>query len=407
MDRSTVLKLKRQRGYPRFVAAATLARVADEMFPVAAVLLVLDRTGSAAYAGALVAAITFPSLASAPLLGAWLDLRGRRRRLMLADQAIGAVALVAIAALTGEVPAGVVIAIAICAGVTWPLSFGGFTSLIPTLVDEELLDSANALEATSFNLALIAGPALAGVIAAVWTPATALYVEAGLTLAALVLIAGLRALDQAPTRAAGSIWEVARDGLQTLATVPPLRGVTAAGAISLMGLGLLTVAFPFFCVEELGVHQNAAGHLWAAFALGSTVGAIALSGLQRTWRPERVVVASLAVFGALMLFWPLATSLGSALVLVAIAALADGPGLAATFSVRQQHAPPDLQGQVFTTSAGMKIGAFALGSALAGPIVVEAGASGAVAIAALVQLFAALAGAAAMRERRTAALEPG
>src|SRR3954462_8396549 len=101
------------------------------MFSVGVVLLVLQRTGSATFAGAIVAAITLPSLVTAPLLGAWLDLRGRRRRLMLADQAIGAVVLVAIALLTGHAPALVVIGLAVLAGITWPLSFGGFTSLIP------------------------------------------------------------------------------------------------------------------------------------------------------------------------------------------------------------------------------------------------------------------------------------
>ena len=56
------------------------------MFSVGVVLLVLDRTGSAGLAGLAVAAITLPSLISGPLLGAWLDLTGRRRALMVLDQ---------------------------------------------------------------------------------------------------------------------------------------------------------------------------------------------------------------------------------------------------------------------------------------------------------------------------------
>ena len=64
------------------------------------------------------------------------------------------------------------------AGITWPLSFGGFTSLIPVIVPDELLAQANALEATSFNLAIIAGPALAGTISAIWGPAASLLTGA-------------------------------------------------------------------------------------------------------------------------------------------------------------------------------------------------------------------------------------
>ena len=60
--------------------------------------------------------------------------------------------------------------VALVAGITWPLSFGGFTSLIPVIVPDKLLAQANALEATSFNLAIIAGPALAGTISAISGP---------------------------------------------------------------------------------------------------------------------------------------------------------------------------------------------------------------------------------------------
>src|SRR4051794_41970139 len=97
-------RLAREPGYPRFVAAATFARVADEMFSVGVVLLVLERTGSAALAGALVAAITLPSLFTAPLLGAWLDLRGRGKALMMLDQAVASVAPVAVALFVGNGP---------------------------------------------------------------------------------------------------------------------------------------------------------------------------------------------------------------------------------------------------------------------------------------------------------------
>ena len=46
MDRTSIIGLRGQPGYPRFLSAATLARVADEMFSVGVVLLVLERTDS-------------------------------------------------------------------------------------------------------------------------------------------------------------------------------------------------------------------------------------------------------------------------------------------------------------------------------------------------------------------------
>src|SRR5918999_3650521 len=196
MDLAGLRALRRAHGYPTFYSAATLARVADEMFSVAAVLLVLDRTGSASLAGVTVACVTLPSLVTGPLLGAWLDLRGRRRRLMVADQLLAAACVTGIALLAGNGPDLLLPVLALVAGLTWPLSFGGFTSLIPVIVPENLLTRANALEAASFNVALITGPALAGTISGLWDPAASLLIEAALTLAALGLILLVPKMDR-------------------------------------------------------------------------------------------------------------------------------------------------------------------------------------------------------------------
>lgn len=67
----------------RYALAATLARLSDEMVGVSVVLLVLDRTGSAALAGAAVAGYTLPAVLTGPLLGAWLS-GARQPRLALA-----------------------------------------------------------------------------------------------------------------------------------------------------------------------------------------------------------------------------------------------------------------------------------------------------------------------------------
>jgi predicted MFS family arabinose efflux permease len=284
------------------------------------------------------------------------------------------------------------VAIAFLAGLMWPLSFGGYTSLIPVIVPESLLPRANAIEASSFNVALIAGPLLAGAIAALAGPEATVLTEAGLTALTLVLLVGFDRLDSGPVREGASLMQVVRDGLRSLVAVPQLLGTTVSGALNLIGAGFLTVAFPFFCVEHLGVERTASGALWAAFAVGSTVGALGLVRLQRRYQPHHIVIGSLLAFGLLMLSWPLAESLPVALALVAIASVADGPGLAATFAVRQDWAPRDLQGQIFTTAAGLKVGAFALGAAVAGPLVTGIGSSGALIASALTSFVGAAVG---------------
>jgi MFS family permease len=408
VDRASFSRLRRQPGYPLFYATATITRFADDMFSVGMVLLVLDRTGSAPLAGGIIAAVTLPSLVTGPLLGAWLDRANSRRRVMMLDQTLAATTIVALVVLAGNAPNWLLPIVALGAGITWPLSFGGFTSLIPVIVPEDLLPPANALEASSFNMAIIGGPALAGTICALASPEASLLVEAALTTGVIAMIARIPSLDT-PTGQPSSrpLREIAATGLRHVLRVPPLRAATAAGAISLGGLGLLTVAFPFFAVDVLGEGRSSAGYLWAAFAAGSTVGAITLAHLQDVWRPHAVVIGGIAGLGAVMLTWPLASALPVALLLVMLAGMCDGPGFAATFAVRQRWTPRELHGQVFTTAASLKVGSYAVGAAFAGPAVVGLGARGALLLAAGAQFVAVAVGLLLAHQRAPATAAAG
>jgi len=390
MDRHDLRQLRARPGWPRLYAAATLARLSNEMLTVAVVLYVLERTGSAPLAGATVAAVTLPSLVSGPVLGAWLDRLSRRTALLAADQAVMAAALAALVLAAGRAPDWTVPLIALVAGATFPLSTAGFTTLLPSFVERELLPAANALEASSYNLAIVGGPALAGVLAALAGPGVAVAVEGALKLAALALALTLRERPRQRTgeAAAPSVAASVRAGFALVWRAPALTAVTAAAAIGMCGRGLLVLGFPLFAVQSLHEPRAAGGYLWAALAVGSIAGALGLARLQRTRPAEGIALAALGAGGAIMLLWPLASSLPVALVLVALGGLALGPGLGAQLSVRQDQTPPELHGQIFMTAAAMKVGAFALGAAAAGPLVTALGAGDTLAVAGGFQLAA-------------------
>ncbi|MFL6221724.1 MAG: MFS transporter [Actinomycetes bacterium] len=383
--------LPAQPGYPAFLLAATLARLASEMFPVAAVLLVLDRTGRPGLAGAVVAATTLPAVVTGPVLGAWLDRTSRRRVALGTNQVLLAASLLGILAAAGRAPGWVLLVLAALAGLTGPLATGGYTSMIPLLVPERLLPRANALEASSFNTAAIAGPAVAGAVAATAGAAWAVLAEAVLAGLALPAIARMpRAVAPAgdhPTPLGTAI----RQGLGQLVRTPVLRGVTVATAVGLGGTGLLTLAMPFWA-ERLGAGRAGAGYLWAAMEAGAIAGALAAARPTAAWPPHRVVLAGLGLFGLVVVAWPLAPAFAVALVLVALAGMVEGPAFAATFATRQRWSPPPLRGQIFTTAASVKLGAFAVGSAVAGPVLELVDVGGTLVAVGAVQLLAVVLG---------------
>jgi MFS family permease len=388
-------------GYRWFYLAATLGRVADEMLAIAVVLLVLDRTSSPALAGATVAAASLPSVLTGPVLGAWLDRTRHRRAALAANQVVLASALAGMLLAAGRTPAWVVPAMALVGGIGAPMLTGGITSMIPLLVPPALLPRANALEAASFNSAAVLGPALVATAAARFGPATAVALEAGIAVLSLAAIARMpRAVTAGPTGSAdpsGTSLAVAlRTGLAHLARTPVLRGVTVTTSLAMGAQGLLPVALPLLS-ERLGAGRGAAGYLFAAQEVGAIAGALLAVRVAASWPAERMVMGGTALAAAGTAGLALVPGFPFAVAVAATIGLAAGPAFAALFAVRQQWSPPGLRGQIFTTGASLKIGAYAIGAALAGPALSAVGPRGAVAATATAELFAVLAGLLASR----------
>jgi MFS family permease len=394
MDRAAITALKRSHGYPQFLGAATVARLADEMFAIGVVLLILDRIGSPTLAGLTVAAVTFPAILSGPVIGAWLDRTGRRSLIYKIDRLLLAAVLLLILAAAGHAPDWVLPLLALIAGLTLPVTFSGFTSMIPLIVAEEILPSANALEAASQNLALIVGPGLAGLLAVVGGPPAALVGEVVLTLVALALILRIPDLNRGASQRPEPMREMIALGLRHIAKERVLRVVSVAGAFNNIAWGLLMIVFPLWAAHDLGSRSSASGALWAAFAFGSLTGALGFARFQAGHPPERVAFAAMFASGAGMLTWLIAGSLPVALVLVALTAVLEGPVMASVFSLRQQRTPSGLQAQVVGTLGSVQIAAFSVGTAIGGPMVVALGPRSSILVAACTILLAGAIGAA-------------
>jgi MFS family permease len=217
------------------------------MFNVAGVLLVLDRTGSLTLAGVTIAAGTLPAAVSGPFLGAWLDVAGSRRRLLVLDRMLTIAAMAALLLAAGHAPDWVIPLIALAYGVTSPLSSGAFSAALPEVAGPQLLNVANTFEATSINLAFIVGPALAGVIAAGAGPAAALEVQIGAGALLAVLIAGDRTFELRPALAAprpSGLLATVREGTRAMTRIAALRWNVLVSTFYVAGWGTLNVGFP-------------------------------------------------------------------------------------------------------------------------------------------------------------------
>jgi predicted MFS family arabinose efflux permease len=350
-----------------YYLAATLARLADEMVAFTLVLLVLDRTGSPALAGATGAAYALPAMVTGPLLGAWLDRTPYRRSALALNQAVLGVVMLSLLAVVGHSAHWIPPALAAIAGTTLPMVSGGFTSMLPSLVPKARLARANSLEAASFSAATITGPAAAATIAATVSVEAAALVIAVAASLSICAISRLPALP--PAGAAGeSFMASVLGGLTHLVRTPRLRSSTVTTTLLMGVTGTLLITLPLH-MAALGMPRSAAGYLWTALEIGSITTAVLLGRLQTRWRPEHVVMVSVAAYGLALATWPLAGSFAVLLLLAALSGLLEGPTPPAMFAARQRYSPESLQGRVSTTAASLRVGAAALGQAAGGLLV--------------------------------------
>jgi MFS family permease len=338
----------------RYLIAALAARLADAMW-LAPVLLVLDRTGSAAQAGLVLSAATLPSLVTAPLIGAWLDSHPYRRVAIVVHLLVLAGAL---GALLAGAPA---ILCTFVAGFLNPLVTGGFSSMVPALGHDV---RGSALDAMTYNLAAVAGPALAGA-AAFAGPESAVALQAAIALVGIPLVLSLPGSVDGVT-ATGRLWPALREGLGHMARVAPLRAVTLVTSIGEIGWGMVSVIAPVLAVA-LGADRGAAGLILAAVAVGALGGASLLPRLKAELLV--LIVAGMLVQATGLALLALAPNLPLGLAAAALAGAANGLTVATMFTARSRWSPPHLHSQVFTSAAGLRTGLYALGAALAGPAI--------------------------------------
>ncbi|MGW2144335.1 MFS transporter [Nonomuraea bangladeshensis] len=363
----------------RYLAGAAAARTADEMSGPALLIAGLAVTGSPVVASWLLAGLTVSAAAGGPLLGVLLDRARRPGRLLAGCLVAYAGGLLVIVSGLGRLPEAALVAVAVAAGLVGPALTGGWTSQIPAVAvaarsgragdpsgsDADRLGRANALDAMTYNVAGLAGPALAGVIAG---GPVAVLVCVVLLVAALPAAWTLPASAGVKTRR--GVGEELREGFGAILGNPVLLRATAGSMVSCAGTAMLVVSAPVLGERLTGSTGPGALLLAVTAACGLAANAlVARARGPRRW--DALLVWGTAVAGVGMLLAAAAGVSGAywvAVVAAGVVGLGEGPQLTALFSVRHREAPARLRAQVFTTGASLKITSFAVGSAVAGPL---------------------------------------
>lgn len=349
-----------------YLLGALPARLGDEMTGQSVLLLGIT-AGSAQLGSSLLAVLTFSAAVGGPLLGAVLDRARHPGRVLAAAIGVYATGIACISLLIGHAPFWLALATALGAGFLMPAISGGWSSRLKSFIADEHMTRASAIDATTFNIAGLAGPAVAGLIAgwlgAHWAVALLVF----LLLSALPTAWSLpKHAGHLEARSTKLMQDVAA-GFKVILAKKALLRVTLLSVISYLGIGMLWVVCPLVGLE-LFDNAGFGGAMMSILSASALAATAAYAKWPTKYSPDAVAFVTTLVLAVAMLILAFAGNVIVVLLAMLIAGLADGPQLAAVFAVRHREAPERYRSQVFTTGASLKITAAAVGAALAGSL---------------------------------------
>jgi len=351
-----------------YLFGALPARLGDEMSGQAILLMGLALTGSVALGSTVLAALTFSAAIGGPLLGTILDRSLHPGRVLAYTLGLYAVGVSCIAVSLAYAPVWLSIAIALAAGFLMPAISGGWSSRLKSFVVDGQMTRASAIDATTFNIAGLAGPAVAGLIAILFGAHWAVVGLVVLLVAALPMAWSLpQKTTQKSSVHTATFTQDVMAGFKIIVQNKKLFRITLVSVISYMGIGMLWVIYPLVGQELFG-NAGYGSVLASVVSVSALVATIAYAKWPTKHSPDAIAFITTLILGAAMLILAFSSNIAAALVAMLVVGLADGPQLAAIFAVRHREASERSRSQVFTTGASLKITAAAVGAALAGQL---------------------------------------
>jgi MFS family permease len=246
-------------------------------------------------------------------------------------------------------------------------------SFLPALVTRDQLVEGNSKLQTTFSLAYVLGPGLAGGLVALVTAPLAIAVDAVSFLVSALFISLIHVTGTAP-RALSHRASVRRDigaGLRTVFGTPVLRAIALYAGTHFLFVSAIISLLVLYASRDLGVPPALIGVIFAAVGVGYLLGAVLGRRVARHLGLGLASVGGAVLNGLAVLLIPVAGGHGSVSVALLVASqLLLGMGImvndVAETSLRQALTPDRLRGRVNATIRVAAWGPSLVGALLGG-----------------------------------------
>jgi MFS family permease len=355
-----VAPLRHSRDFRLIFSGQLVSTIGTQLTAVAVPYQVYQMTHSSLDVGLVSLAQLGPLLVCSLIGGSVADAHDGRRVLMVTESLF---------ALTSA-------ALAINGGLThpklWPLfvvagaagALAGFdrptfTAAIPRLVPTGDLAAAYALWQVQFQVGIVVGPSLAGLILANGGPSTVYWIDVATFVVSFFSVVALRPQPRV-SGAARPGWRSIAEGLSYLKGRQIIQGVYLLD-INAMVFGMPRALFPALGLDVFHGGAEAVGFLYAAPGAGALVGALTTGWVKGVRHQGRAVIIAVIVWGAAIAAFGLVTVLWVALVLLAIAGWSDVVSAVFRNTILQTAVPDALRGrlsaiQIAVVQGGPRLG---------------------------------------------------
>lgn len=237
--------------------------------------LVLDATP--AQMAALVFAGQLPDLLFGLVAGVWVD--RMRRRPILVSTDLGRAFLLA------AIPAAAFLGV-LSMPLLWIVAFGcalltlfftlASVAILPTIVREEQLVTANSRLHMSEAVVSLAGPGAAGAIVQILTAPKAILIDAFSYIVSALSLGSAGAQETTPARSTGpaTIWSDVQEGLRELVRTPLLRALAFSMGLIVVGGSMVATVNILFLTRTLDLTPVTIGLIATTSGVGSLAGAV-------------------------------------------------------------------------------------------------------------------------------------
>jgi MFS family permease len=362
-----VLGALRSRDYRRFWIGALVSNLGVWIQTIALGWLVYDLTHAAAWLGTVSFCGNAPMLVLGLVGGAIAD-RASRRFIMMLSLVVMAGGSMVLAGLTwmGHLTVWHVIAVAMVSGTATALYTPAMHTVVPSLVEPELLLNAISLNSVQFNIARAVGPAVAGLLYAPIGPAGCFALNAIGFLGMALVVARLR-IPARPAEAPPPMLRALREGLGYVRRHPVIGpAIYLAAVMSLFG-------FPYIILlpavaHGLALDARGLGYLMACVGGGAVLGGLAISWVGASASRPRTTVRGAVAFGVVLSTFAVVDSVRATMLVLFCLGAIQTVTIASMTTTIQSTVHDGMRGRVMSMLTVLFFGLSTLGGLVAGII---------------------------------------